>query len=132
MPNIADVENRLLQLEKKLDTETARPYEVYTAKVYLEGAFAPAVTVLENTLGDIAWRNVDDTGTLYELTSLGLFTLNKTWVQSTFSMENDLTKYLCSKHYNADLIILTSLNPAGDIGIQSNGEYYYIEIRVYP
>ena len=91
---------------------------------------APAVTVLENTIGNI-WFTYSDVG-VYNINSDGLFTDNKTFVnisqtvQNTSDSDSQNLQFVSPESTINELIIQTV--GAGQDGIANNTP---IEIRVY-
>jgi hypothetical protein len=94
---------------------------------------APAVTVLENTIGNI-WFTYSDVGTYYA-NSTNLFTENKTWAVINTPNNNSNQVVLNIGRINNNECIIYSArltSPFGQfIDIDTNGDEISIEIRVY-
>lgn len=96
----------------------------YVAFMSQTGTSAPVVTVLENTIGSIAWTR-PSTG--YGLGTLsGAFTLNKTWVSATNANGGSAS----SGFKTATASTVDFRNYIS--GVLGDGYEAYIEIRVYP
>jgi len=78
---IKDIYHKISCLENKLKNSTStdlRLYKVYTALLTQTGTNDPIPTILENTLGELNFSYLD-VGK-YEISSLNLFTNNKTTI----------------------------------------------------
>ena len=101
---------------------------------YVEIAYntgAPVATVLENTLGNI-WFTYNQEG-FYIASSNQLFTLGKTFAQSTSRTEEDGTGFrvVTTALNNINELNIYSTNPIAEVALN---DYLYdtpIEIRVY-
>ena len=110
-----------------------RPYKVYVALLTQTGTDAPVATVLENTLGGTITFGYDYVGT-YSINSAGLFTSNKTFVQTTlgytWNANIGLLNYAIQDDSLISLLTFDSQTtaPASNDVLTNTS----IEIRVYP
>lgn len=87
---ITDVKHYFAKINEIIDhlnnNSYTPSYLVYTALLTQSGTDAPVATVLENTLGVVPVWSYDDVG-YYKLTSAGIFTDNKTFIQIDYNKE---------------------------------------------
>lgn len=131
-PNITDLD----YVQKKyVDQKVAdsRPYKVYTALLTQLGTDAPVVTVLENTLGDIAFLYT--ISGQYQIISDNLFTISKTCIFTNSSLNIGEPYSIYTKITDSNNITLQTLKlqerPFGEFGANDILDNSLIEIRVY-
>lgn len=102
-------------------------YKVYRAILNQTGTSDPVATVLENTVGNIAWTR--DSAGYYIGTLTGVFLLNKTFILTPFVELNQFEDKVYIYRENNDVIALRSyLGGTQDDGLIN---HFPIEILVY-
>ena len=111
----------------------SRPYKVYTALLTQLGTNAPIATVLENTLGDIAFL-YSGLGQ-FQIVSDNLFTISKTCIFTSSSINIGEPYSIYTDISNSNAITLQTLklqeSPFGEYGANEVLYNSSIEIRVY-
>ena len=99
-------------------------YKVYTALLTQSGMDAPVATVLENTIGEIVWRRVNEGQYECELTDA--FIEDKTGILTTATFDGYVEAYW----NNVNTCQVITFNTSG---VYTDGYLYkqLIEIRVY-
>ena len=99
-------------------------YKVYTALLTQSGMDAPIATVLENTIGEIVWRRVNEGQYECELTDA--FIEDKTGILTTATFDGYVEAYW----NNVNTCQVITFNTSG---VYTDGYLYkqLIEIRVY-
>ena len=118
---------------------TTLGYKVYTALLTQSGETAPVAIVLENTLGEVPVWSYSGIGS-YQLTSIGLFLANKTFVLmgSSFEDPGAFNSFAQANRYSNNIInIFTGflVTDGVNVGINPINTYLNntpIEIRIYP
>jgi len=129
---VVSASDNVLQAIQKLNGNielAARPYKVYTALLTQTGTNAPTAVVLENTLGGTVVWSRNSTGD-YRATLINAFTLSKTHVIATPSVNPFFTVVGNKTTGSADTVVLLTQTTAGanaDDRLQGTP----IEIRVY-
>jgi len=110
--------------------DLAIPYKVYTAIITQSFTSAPVATVLQNTLGGNLTWTYDSIGS-YQVSSDGLFTLNKTTLTCS-NMWYDIPRVYPNFEESNFPNNIKILNISSYNKFQVNGiEKAFVEIRVY-